>query len=129
MAATPLLALDPHAHALARRGQRDEGGAAVAGALGAGGIALPADGVTPHGQPVDLDGDLPTIAPVHVSYGKGCADRPRARLKSKEPSSVPPMLGAVGGVPPVLTAVTYRGSPMTTWKLALRRSPKLITKS
>ena len=79
----PLLALDPHAHALAGRGQRDEGGAAVAGALGAGGIALAADGVAPHGQPVDLDGDLAPVAVGHVGYGNGCAARPRARSKSK----------------------------------------------
>ena len=48
-----------------------------------GGIALAADGVAPHGQPVDLDGDLAPVAIAHVGYGKGCAERPRARLKSK----------------------------------------------
>src|SRR5205823_3473620 len=64
-----LLALDPDAHPLAGRGQRDEGGATVAGALGAGGIALASDGVAAHGQPVDLDGDLASVAVPHLGYG------------------------------------------------------------
>ena len=94
------------ARARARRARpADEGGAAVAGA-GARGIALPADGVSPHGQAVDLDGDLALVAVPHVGYGEGLTCPPRARSKSKKPSSVPPITGVVGGAEPVSTAVT-----------------------